>query len=213
MMGVGAICVLVSHPCRAEEAGSHPLLVAPPEQISEQLEVFSQPRAEISIAAAPDGVGNLPPIGSTPPSPSQGLDRLIDLVSEVFSIDRSLLNALVRCESGGDPLARSRAGAVGLGQIMPGTAAKFGISPTMLTNPAINLSVAASELRRLQVKYHGDLRLALAAYNAGEGAVARHGGGAPPYRETLLYVDRVMAWLSENRLLERRAVLGYQNGY
>lgn len=178
--------------------------------MSEQLQVFSRPRAEISIAVAPEPTAN--PQSARPESPSFALDRLIDLVSDVFTVDPRLLRALVRCESNGNPLARSPAGAIGLGQIMPGTAARFGVSPAMLANPAINLSVAASELRRLQAKYPDNLPLVLAAYNAGEGAVARYGGRTPPYRETLLYVDRVMARLSESRASERRPALVYQDG-
>jgi soluble lytic murein transglycosylase-like protein len=98
--------------------------------------------------------------------------------------------AVVRHESGFDPEARSPAGARGLMQLMPATARRFGVDDP--DDPAQNLRGGTRYLRWLLDRYQGDVRLALAGYHAGEGAVARH-GGVPPYRETREYVRRVLA--------------------
>jgi soluble lytic murein transglycosylase-like protein len=93
-------------------------------------------------------------------------------------------------ESGFDPNARSGAGALGLTQLMPGTAASLGVSNPL--DPAQSLQGGAKYLRQQLDRFGGDERLALAAYNAGPGAVARY-GGVPPYSETQNYVNSVMA--------------------
>jgi soluble lytic murein transglycosylase-like protein len=115
-----------------------------------------------------------------------------------YGVDARLIMAMVMVESGFDPSARSRVGAMGLGQLMPGTAAGMGIG-----NPydsVENLYGCVRIVRGHLDKYSkqtGDafqgLVLAIAAYNAGTGAVARH-GGVPPYRETQRYVQKVIAW-------------------
>jgi len=104
-------------------------------------------------------------------------------------IDPLLLLALARQESLFDANARSPAGARGLMQLMPGTASALGVSDVF--DPAQNLDGGARHLGELVTRYGGDLSKALAAYNAGAGAVARH-GGVPPYRETRAYVRRVL---------------------
>jgi soluble lytic murein transglycosylase-like protein len=105
-------------------------------------------------------------------------------------IDPALLKGLVQQESGFDPNARSGAGAVGLTQLMPGTAAALGVTDP--TNPAQSLQAGARYLREQLDRFGGDERLALAAYNAGPGAVAKY-GGVPPYAETQGYVNKVLA--------------------
>jgi len=100
------------------------------------------------------------------------------------------LAALVQEESGFDPNARSRAGAMGLTQLMPATAAALGVSDPW--NPAENLDAGAAYLAGLIDRYGGNVPLALAAYNAGPGAVAEW-GGIPPYPETQRYVRNVLA--------------------
>jgi soluble lytic murein transglycosylase-like protein len=104
-------------------------------------------------------------------------------------LDALLVAAVVEVESGFVPTVVSPKGAVGLMQVLPSTAGTFAES---LTDPAINLEAGASYLRSLLERFSGDLELALAAYNAGPGAVARY-GGVPPYRETQHYVNRVMS--------------------
>lgn len=102
-------------------------------------------------------------------------------------IDPGLLAALVEHESGFDPNARSHAGAIGLGQLMPGTAAGLGVDPT---DPAQNLDGAARYLKQ-QLDRFGSADLALAAYNAGPNRVAQ-AGGIPNITETRNYVGRVL---------------------
>lgn len=104
-----------------------------------------------------------------------------------FGLEPDLLTALVWVESRYCPKARSPSGAVGLGQLMPGTARDLGVDPW---NPQANLYGSALYLRQKWEEF-GDWRLALAAYNAGSGAVRRH-GGVPPYPETQGYVRRVL---------------------
>ena len=102
-------------------------------------------------------------------------------------IPEDLFLRLVQQESGWNPRARSHKGATGLAQLMPGTAAKLGVNPH---DPAQNLQGGARYLRMMYNQF-GNWRLALAAYNAGPGAVQKY-GGIPPYRETRNYV-RIIA--------------------
>jgi soluble lytic murein transglycosylase-like protein len=114
----------------------------------------------------------------------------IDAAAASNGIDPALLKGLVSQESGFDPNARSGAGALGLTQLMPGTAASLGVTNPL--DPAQSLQGGAKYLRQQLDRFGGDERLALAAYNAGPGAVARY-GGVPPYSETQNYVNSVMA--------------------
>ena len=114
-------------------------------------------------------------------------------------IEFELLQALIATESGFDPLAVSPKGAVGLMQIMPATAERYGVvgdgkTPVArkLTDPRTNVRTGARYLRDLIRMFPGQLELALAAYNAGEGAVQRAGNRIPNYRETQNYVKTVM---------------------
>jgi len=119
----------------------------------------------------------------------------IEAAAAKNGVDPALLRALVRQESGFDPAARSGAGAVGLTQLMPGTAASLGVDPT---DPAQALDGGARYLRQQLDRFGGDERKALAAYNAGPGAVARF-GGVPPYTETQNYVQRVLGYANAER--------------
>ncbi|MDQ7087122.1 MAG: lytic transglycosylase domain-containing protein [Acidobacteriota bacterium] len=116
--------------------------------------------------------------------------RLIEQVAERHGLDPHLFSALVETESARRAGAVSSAGAVGLAQLMPETARRFGVLDPK--NPEDNLEGAARYLRWLLDRFRGRVDLALAAYNAGEGAVDRH-GGLPPYPETMTFVQKVMA--------------------
>jgi soluble lytic murein transglycosylase-like protein len=109
-------------------------------------------------------------------------------VADRYGLDQDLVHAVISVESAYDPRAVSPRGAVGLMQLMPGTAAELGVHD--LTDPHDNIVGGVRHLRRLLDRYDGDLVLSLAAYNAGASAVDRH-GGVPPYRETVDYVRRV----------------------
>ena len=106
-----------------------------------------------------------------------------------YSLDPALVQAVVAVESGFRPDAVSPKGAQGLMQLMPATARYLGVKDSL--DPIDNLDGGTRYLRELIERYNGDLKRALAAYNAGEGAVARH-GGVPPYPETLAYVRKVL---------------------
>jgi soluble lytic murein transglycosylase-like protein len=114
----------------------------------------------------------------------------IDAAAASNGIDPALLKGLVSQESGFDPNARSGAGAVGLTQLMPGTAAALGVTNPL--DPAQSLQGGAKYLRQQLDRFGGDEKLALAAYNAGPGAVAKY-GGVPPYSETQNYVNSVLS--------------------
>ncbi|MCQ4347450.1 lytic transglycosylase domain-containing protein [Pseudomonas stutzeri] len=105
-------------------------------------------------------------------------------------LPEALLHAVIRSESNYDPLAVSGRGAIGLMQLMPDTARALGVSDPW--DPAANIHGGARYLRQLLQMFDGDLSLALAAYNAGPGAVLRQGRAIPPYAETRRYVPQVM---------------------
>jgi soluble lytic murein transglycosylase-like protein len=111
--------------------------------------------------------------------------------AKATKVDAALIHAVIFVESGYNPSARSRAGAVGLMQLMPGTAKRYGVSNRL--DPGQNIHGGARYLRDLKVKFNDNLQLVLAAYNAGEQAVMKYGGGIPPYGETAAYVPRVLS--------------------
>lgn len=116
---------------------------------------------------------------------------LIDQVAAEHGVDARLLHAIVSVESAYNPSARSHAGALGLMQVIPATGARFGARD--LFDPLQNLRAGTAYLVWLQRRFNGDLELMLAAYNAGEGAVQRHGNRIPPFAETRRYVAKVKA--------------------
>lgn len=116
-----------------------------------------------------------------------------------YDIDTDLLASVVRAESNGHAEAVSRAGAQGLMQLMPGTASELGVSNSFA--PRQNIDGGAAYLNDLLIRYHNNLPLALAAYNAGPAAVDRW-HGIPPYPETRAYVERVIH--EYNRRYEQR---------
>ena len=128
---------------------------------------------------------------SVPQSP---FGELIHETARRHALNPYLLSAMMRAESAYDVYALSNKGARGLLQLMPATAERFGVSATVLYDPAQNLEAAARYLVFLRKEFEGELPLILAAYNAGEGAVRRH-GGIPPYRETQNYVARIYRFL------------------
>lgn len=143
--------------------------------------VVSRPKAGSTIARAP--------AWSTQP---HVYDAAVSGVARMYNIDPTFMGALVRQESGFHPGAVSAKGARGLMQVMPGTARRFGVDGRALQNPVVNLAVGAAYLKSLQRQYGNNLPLVLAAYNAGEGAVNRHGRRVPPYRETRTYVSSIL---------------------
>jgi len=118
------------------------------------------------------------------------LESLARDVARRYEMDEKLVAAVVRAESGFDPQALSRVGAMGLMQLMPATAADMDVADPF--DPEQNLEGGVRYLKWMMLRFPGRVDLALAAYNAGPTAVERY-GGIPPYRETRSYVSRVMA--------------------
>ncbi len=116
-------------------------------------------------------------------------DTLISNVSRRYGVDPNLVKAVVRAESDYNPSAVSRAGARGLMQLMPETARMMGVKD--IHNPVDNINGGTRYLSSLIKKFNGKLPMALAAYNAGEGAVRSY-GRIPPYKETQMYVKKVL---------------------
>ena len=116
------------------------------------------------------------------------IDKFVDEMAAKHKVDPELIRAVIYAESGYNQAATSRKGAQGLMQLMPGTAQQLGVRDAY--NPKQNIEAGVRYLRALLDKYDGDLDKALAAYNAGEGAVER-AGGVPGYRETQQYVQKI----------------------
>jgi len=123
------------------------------------------------------------------PTQLKRFEPLIKKLSKQHRVDIALIKAVIRTESDFNPNATSRKGASGLMQLMPQTAKHYGVSD--LYSPQQNLDAGIRYLRDLLKRYDNRLHLALAAYNAGETAVAKY-NGVPPYRETQRYVKKVM---------------------
>ncbi|PHS69835.1 MAG: lytic transglycosylase [Cycloclasticus sp.] len=120
------------------------------------------------------------------------LTPLIKQKAKQFKVDPALVMAVIHAESAYDQHAISKAGAVGLMQLMPATAQRFGV--TNRNNPEQNITGGTQYLRHLLELFEFNIRLTLAAYNAGESAVAKYGNQIPPYPETQNYVKRVIEY-------------------
>jgi soluble lytic murein transglycosylase-like protein len=159
--------------------------------------------APVVIAAAPL-VQAAPPYAHAPAqrprnARSVALSPLIHQAALRYGLEPGMLMALVEVESGFNPKAISPKGARGLMQLMPSTAARYGMRDVReLHDPARNLDIGARHLKDLLVLHRGQWALAMAAYNAGQGAVAKHGQRIPSYKETMLYVPSVLAIAARN---------------
>lgn len=164
-----------------------------------------EPREDDSVVVTPSVrplmAWTLPPASASAPPRPLPPDRaqVLPLVHSACArqgLDCRLVQAIIDAESGFRAQARSPKGALGLMQVMPATGQRYGVARAeALLDPSTNLDVGTRYLRDLLAMFGGRLDLAVAAYNAGEGAVMRHGRRIPPYPETQGYVQRVLATL------------------
>jgi soluble lytic murein transglycosylase-like protein len=168
--------------------------------------VNPKPVAEHKVAetvVVPRAVSSLPAPGPASPVraavslalPTGSIDEMVAQVAARESLPPQLIHSVIKVESNYDPNAVSPKGALGLMQLIPATARRFGVNNVF--NPADNIQGGAKYLRYLLELFKGDYPRALAAYNAGEGAVTRY-GGVPPYPETRNYLVQVGRQLEKN---------------
>jgi soluble lytic murein transglycosylase-like protein len=133
--------------------------------------------------------------------PPLDLNAIIRQLSLKHGLDPDLIRAVIRAESAFNQRAVSPKGARGLMQLMPATAAELGVADSF--DPAANVEAGARYLRELLARHNNDLAKALAAYNAGPGAVERH-RGIPPYRETIAYIRRIITDFNRAKLAQKK---------
>jgi soluble lytic murein transglycosylase-like protein len=157
--------------------------------------------AEIFTLVQPDGsllITDQPPL---PPATAVAVvaraEHPIDTIARRHGVDPLLVRAVIRVESNFDPRAVSPKGAAGLMQLMPETAMRYGVENRF--DPTQNVDGGVRYLRDLMAMFDGNLSLALAAYNAGEGAVIKYGRRIPPYPETQQYVVWVRSFYDQLR--------------
>jgi soluble lytic murein transglycosylase-like protein len=162
-------------------------------QLDASLVTGFEREVEMAVAAvAPAPAPVAPTVVVAPKGPRE----LVEAAARKNGLPPNFVHSVVSAESGYKTDAVSPKGAIGLMQLMPATAQTYGANPH---DPSQNVEAGTAYLRELLLKYNGDTRLALAAYNAGPGAVSKY-NGVPPYAETQTYIERV---LGSSELLER----------
>ena len=150
------------------------------------------PGSSLPIANDLPGVNSIP-VNDGKVFNENSLTKLINDISQKYGVDSKLINEVIRAESDFDSQSVSSVGAKGLMQLMPGTAADYGVTNSF--DPTQNVEGGTHLLRDLLDRYKGNVSLALAAYNAGPGAVEKY-SGIPPYKETQNYVQKITSRLN-----------------
>jgi len=153
------------------------------------LEKFGQKQAVSGTAEAGSSDGAAASVSGT--AVTGDFASLINQAAQKYNVNPGLVQAVVKAESNFNPSAVSSAGAQGLMQLMPSTAAGLGVTNAL--DPAQNIEGGVKFLSQLLTHYNGNVSLAVAAYNAGPGAVDKY-NGVPPYAETQTYVSRVLGY-------------------
>ncbi|HEY7951483.1 MAG TPA: lytic transglycosylase domain-containing protein [Solirubrobacteraceae bacterium] len=181
------------------------------QQLQEMIAHAKQGSSATSFAAALNAASASPattPVATTasvpanPAAPSPGgsasmpYDGAIAQAAARYNLDPAVLHGLIQQESGFDPNSRSSAGALGLTQLMPGTASSLGVANPL--DPVESIEGGARYLSQMMSRFGGNTEEALAAYNAGPGAVSQY-GGVPPYAETQDYVNKVLGYADAYR--------------
>ena len=175
----GAPVELPGLPDQAPESGSFAAML--------QAQMAAQGGAPQGADAAPNAPAMVPPAQ---------IDALVGDNAQEQDVDPALIKAIIANESGFNANATSNVGAQGLMQLMPGTAAGLGVTDAY--DPAQNVAGGTKYIKGLLERFNGDVRLAVAAYNAGPGAVEKY-GGVPPYAETQNYVQNVLSSYAKYR--------------
>lgn len=163
-----------------------------PEAVSFQNIMNSMTAEQKFTPASVNNTAQTAPVHNDP----KEFDSIIAEASQKYNVDESLIRAVIRQESGFNPQATSCCGAQGMMQLMPETAAGLGVKNAY--DARDNIMGGTKYLGQLLSQFDGNMTKAIAAYNAGPGAV-QHYGGVPPYSETQNYVDKVLGYYQENK--------------
>jgi|HubBroStandDraft_3_1064219.scaffolds.fasta_scaffold14578_3 soluble lytic murein transglycosylase-like protein len=186
----------------SSQAPSGSIAAGVPAQASGSFTAGAPAQAQGSFAAAlqaatvADSTPAAPPGTTDASAGSSQYDPLIEQSAARYGLDPAVLHGLIQQESGFDPESQSSAGAAGLTQLMPGTASSLGVANPL--NPAESIEGGARYLSQMMERFGGNTEDALAAYNAGPGAVQQY-GGIPPYAETQSYVQKVLGYAEAYR--------------
>jgi len=219
---LGAIALLGCVPAlRASEevtlTNGYHLLCDHREEAGGRVRMFTSQGSDNFVEVDAAEIASVEFVPDPPPPPSRevkdaeprltpaDVHQLMAQAGATHNLDVDLLASVVRAESGGNIRAVSRTGAQGLMQLMPGTAAELGVTDSFRADQNINGGTAY--LDALLVRYHDHLALALAAYNAGPAAVDKY-HGVPPYRETRVYVARVIREFNRRKQWEQQHPAG-----
>lgn len=177
----------------------HMTPVATTEDFSESLnsatEALNDAQATSNSAAVTNATGSAAAVTSTTASVPADLMSIFQEAAQTYGVDVNLLTAIARQESNFTASATSSSGAMGIMQLMPATAQGLGVNDAY--NPYENIMGGAKYISQLLSRYNGDVSLALAAYNAGSGNVAKY-GGIPPFAETQNYVSKVLGYYQDS---------------